>query len=273
MSEKVSEQHTLNDMLYLMRRLRDPDTGCPWDLKQSYRSITSSTIEEAYEVVDAIEHEDYEHLREELGDLLFQVIFYSQLADEEGRFSFHDVVHALTAKLVRRHPHVFPDGTLKSKRSSDEVLDDAGIKASWERIKQDERDLKGSDGVFDDVPSSLPSLMRAAKLQKRAAKQGFDWQRADEVLDKIEEELTELCEAFESQNMDQVAGELGDLMFSCVNLARHIGRDPDSLVRQANQKFESRFNHVAQRMQEGAQKAFSSEELEGFWREAKALEG
>ncbi len=255
-----------------MQRLRDPDTGCPWDVKQDYRSITSSTIEEAYEVVDAIEQGDFHHLKEELGDLLFQVIFYSQLAQEEKRFTFDDVVHALTSKLVRRHPHVFPDGALESQRQPGENLDDAEIKASWERIKQQERVSKGSAGVFDDVPKSLPALSRAVKLQKRAAKEGFDWQRADEVLDKIEEELTELCEAFEAKNMGQVASELGDLIFSCVNLARHIGHDPDALVRQTNQKFESRFTHVSQRMRDSDQGTFTVDEMEAFWREAKALE-
>ncbi|MFL0809645.1 MAG: nucleoside triphosphate pyrophosphohydrolase [Agarilytica sp.] len=266
-------KYQLENLIYLMQRLREPESGCPWDLKQSYLSITPSTIEEAYEVVDAIEHEDFDHLREELGDLLFQVIFYCQLADEEKRFNIHDVVHALTAKLVRRHPHVFPAGTLESRRSSGEVLDEKQIKTSWENIKQSERQSKGKAGVFDDVPISLPGLTRAAKLQKRAAKFGFDWQHRDDVLNKIEEEFTELCEAFEAKNESDIEEELADLMFSCVNLARHLGRDPDSLMRQANKKFEQRFSHVVERMEQKqgniGQEKFSVEELEAFWEESK----
>lgn len=267
-----STQHTLENLMYLMSRLRDPETGCPWDIKQSYKSITSSTIEEAYEVVDAIENEDFEHLREELGDLLFQVIFYTQLASEESRFSFHDVVHGLTSKLVRRHPHVFPDGTLESRRDPKNVMDDAAIKASWENIKQAERESKGDKGVFDDVPKSLPGLTRAAKLQKRAAKLGFDWSESAQVLDKVGEEFGELQEAFQSGDADHTASELGDLMFTCVNLARHLGRDPDELMRQANQKFESRFTHVHNRMTEGVESKHTADDLEAFWQEAKERE-
>lgn len=267
-----STEYSLDDLTYLMSRLRDPETGCPWDIKQSYKSITSSTIEEAYEVVDAIESEDFDHLREELGDLLFQVIFYTQLAKEESRFSFHDVVHGLTAKLVRRHPHVFPDGTLQSQCDSSRDMDDAAIKASWENIKQAERESKGDKGVFDDVPKSLPGLTRASKLQKRAAKLGFDWKESAQVLDKVGEEFGELQEAFESGDAAHTASELGDLMFSCVNFARHIGRDPDELMRQANQKFQSRFTHVHNRMTESSKSAHSTEELEAFWCEAKERE-
>ncbi len=267
-----STKYTLENLMYLMSRLRDPETGCPWDIKQSYKSITSSTIEEAYEVVDAIENEDFDHLREELGDLLFQVIFYTELSREESRFSFHDVVHGLTSKLVRRHPHVFPDGTLESRRDPNSVMDDAAIKASWEDIKQVERESKGDKGVFDDVPNSLPGLTRAAKLQKRAAKLGFDWSESAQVLDKVGEEFGELQEAFESGDADHTASELGDLMFTCVNLARHLGRDADELMRQANQKFQSRFTHVHNRMTENEESMHSSDELEVFWREAKERE-
>ncbi len=264
-----AKPYTLENLLYLMKRLRDPETGCPWDIKQSFQSITSSTIEEAYEVVDAIEHGDYGHLREELGDLLFQVIFYSQLADEQQGYNFNDVVDGLTAKLVRRHPHVFPDGSLESRRLPGEVLDDAGIKASWENIKQQERESKGSRGVFDDVPVSLPPLTRAAKLQKRAAKLGFDWESSDQVLDKLEEELTELCEAVESKNMAHVASELGDLMFTCVNLSRHLHQDPEALMRSANRKFEARFSHVVSAMNQSDKASFTAQELERYWEDAK----
>ncbi len=265
----TTSPYSLEDLVYLMQRLREPETGCPWDLKQNYQSITSSTIEEAYEVVDAIEQGDLDHLKEELGDLLFQVIFYSQLADEEKRFSFHDVVHVITEKLLRRHPHVFPDGTLQSRRQPGEELDDSHIKASWENIKQSERSAKGAPGIFDDVPKALPALTRAAKLQKRAAKLGFDWTATDQVLDKIEEELTELSEAFDAGSEEDVAEELGDLMFTCVNLARHLGRDPDSLLRAANQKFESRFTHVAARIKTASEQPPTAATLEAWWAEAK----
>lgn len=266
-------QFDLENLIYLMQRLREPETGCPWDIKQNYLSITPSTIEEAYEVVDAIEHEDYDHLREELGDLLFQVIFYCQLANEDGRYNFYDVVDGLTAKLVRRHPHVFPDGTLESRRNSAEALDDKKIKASWENIKQSERKEKGKAGVFDDVPKSLPGLTRAAKLQKRAAKLGFDWDDRADVLEKVEEEAGELREAFSSGNDSAIEEELADLMFSCVNLARHMGKDADALMRQANLKFEHRFSSVVASMEvkskETGQEKFSIEELESFWQASK----
>lgn len=262
----------LEDLMYLMQRLREPETGCPWDLKQDYQSITPSTIEEAYEVVDAIERGDLDHLKEELGDLLFQVIFYSQLADEDKRFTFHDVVHVITEKLVRRHPHVFPDGTLRSRRAPGEALDDTQIKASWENIKQNERSEKGNAGVFDDVPKALPALTRAAKLQKRAAKLGFDWPEAGPVLDKLDEELQELRDAFASGSESDIAGELGDLMFTCVNLSRHLGHDPDSLMRRANHTFESRFTHVAARMNAAKEQPPSAATLESWWEEAKRRE-
>ncbi len=266
---EAPEKYALDNLLYLMKRLRDPSTGCPWDIKQDFQSITASTIEEAYEVVDAIEHKDYAHLKEELGDLLFQVIFYSQLADEQQLYDFNDVVDGLTAKLVRRHPHVFPDGTLESRRAPGVSLDDSDIKASWENIKQQERASKGSAGVFDDLPVSLPPLIRAEKLQKRAAKLGFDWENTDQVLDKLGEELTELCEAVESKNMDHVANELGDLMFTCVNLSRHIHANSEALMRAANRKFETRFAYVVNAMAQDKQESFTAHELESFWDQAK----
>lgn len=267
-----TRSYSLEDLLYLMQRLRDPDTGCPWDIKQGYLSITPSTVEEAYEVVDAIEREDYQHLKEELGDLLFQVIFYGQLANEEDRFSFADVVDELTTKLIRRHPHVFPQGTLESKREAGQVADDTSINASWEAIKQQERKNKGSGGIFDDVPRSLPALTRGVKLQKRAAKVGFDWACSEQVLDKIKEEVDELQEAMAKQDSAEIANELGDVMFSCVNLARHLGQDPEALMRVANSKFERRFNQVYKQMGAQGKSQYSAEELEGFWQLAKDSE-
>ncbi|VUD56506.1 Nucleoside triphosphate pyrophosphohydrolase [Thalassocella blandensis] len=277
----MSEKYNVNDLIYLMERLRDPESGCPWDLKQDYKSITPSTLEEAYEVVDAIEHADYAHLKEELGDFLFQVVFYTQLAKEEQRFDFHEVVDALTAKLVRRHPHVFPDGSLKSKRDSQpNALEEKAIKQSWEQIKEEERHSKGKKGLLDDVPLALPALSRAAKLQKRAAKIGFDWPYSKPVIEKIHEELSELEEAMEARDEEAMAEEMGDLLFTCVNLSRHLKLDPEAVLRRANLKFESRFRSMEAEMQEStaiqnspnADLTYSAEALEALWQQAKRKE-
>lgn len=238
-------RYSLDDLKQLMRRLRDVDTGCPWDVEQTFKTIAPSTIEEAYEVVDAIERENFTHLREELGDLLFQVIFYTQMASEEQRFTFDDVVSDLVAKLVRRHPHVFPDGTLDSrvdKQRSGE--DEANIKQRWEALKQQERQAKGLKGVLDDVPLNFPALTRAAKLQKRASSVGFDWSAMDGVLDKVEEELQEVKQALHDGDRKAVSEELGDLLFAVVNVCRHSKTEPESALRGANQKFEQRFQFI-----------------------------
>lgn len=266
---------TVEDLLYLMRRLRDPETGCPWDIQQSYRSITPSTIEEAYEVVDAIEQEDFEHLKEELGDLLFQVIFYSQLGYEDGYFDFADIVDALTAKLIRRHPHVFPEGTLSSKVVDMEAaVTDADIKGRWEALKAQERQEKGSVSVLDDVPLALPALSRAAKLQKRAAGVGFDWPAVSPVLEKIKEEIEELEHALAEADSDAISDELGDVLFSVVNLARHLKRDPERMLRAANQKFTRRFRFIEQNLAHTGRSiaAVDQESLEALWARAKEAE-
>ncbi|MDP6199112.1 MAG: nucleoside triphosphate pyrophosphohydrolase, partial [Porticoccaceae bacterium] len=171
----MKDSYNIADLRYLMKRLRDPKTGCPWDLKQTYQTIASHSVEEVYEVVDAIERNNIEHLSEELGDLLFQIIFYSQLGEEEGQFDFDAVVSNITEKLLRRHPHVFPDGSLDSIRTDDQAASEKEIKRNWERIKQQERNERGERGILEDIPRALPALMRAAKLQKRAAGVGFDW--------------------------------------------------------------------------------------------------
>lgn len=266
--------YSIDDLLYLMARLREPETGCPWDLTQSYASIAPSTLEEAYEVVDTIERGDYDHLEEELGDLLFQVIFYSQLAREEQRFDFERIVDGLVTKLVRRHPHVFPDGDL-SRRCSGAERDSAEVKGRWEAIKQQERADKGVTGSLDDVPLNLPALSRAAKLQKRASGQGFDWPDLAGPLAKVHEELAELEQtlqadtpASEVEAKASRTDELGDLLFSVVNLARHLSIDSEAALRAANRKFEERFRWVEQAVP-GELSEHSPESLDSLWREAK----
>lgn len=267
--EKI-RRYNVADLLRLMARLRDPKTGCPWDLKQSYRSITGSTIEEAYEVVDAIEQGDLDHLQEELGDLLFQVIFYSQLATEDARFSFLDVVDQLTAKLIRRHPHVFPDGTLESVNQYS-GRDEKRIKENWESLKQEERAAKGKSGVLHDVPVALPALSRAEKLQKRAARVGFDWRGPDQVVAKVKEEVEELERALQEGNVEQQAEELGDLLFSAVNLARHLKLDPEAILRSSNNKFVRRFEFIENGFSDRALSMTQADQtlMEALWQEAK----
>jgi len=273
--EEPSRIYNLEDLLTLMERLRDPIDGCPWDMKQDYRSITASTIEEAYEVVDAIEEGDFSHLREELGDLLFQVIFYSELSREASRFEFMDVVSDLTAKLVRRHPHVFPDGTLKSRLGVARTEDqDAEIKSRWEALKLSERAAKGQRKVLDDIPLGLPALTRAIKLQKRAAQVGFDWPDVYGVLDKVEEEIAEVREALASGDEVAIQDELGDVFFALSNVCRYQKIDPESAVRGTNQKFQRRFAHIESQLAARGLKPEDStlEELDRLWDEAKRSE-
>jgi ATP diphosphatase len=230
-----------------MARLRDPDTGCPWDASQDFATILPYTIEETYEVVDAIAREDYAHLGEELGDLLFQIVFYSELAAEQNLFNLHDVIHGLVNKLIVRHPHVFPEGTLASTRKPGSVPDTTEIKNAWENLKRKEREDRGNTGRLSDVPLALPALSRAEKLQKRAARHGFDWQKIQQVVEKIDEELLELKEAMAATDAVLLEEELGDLIFCCVNFARHAGLDAESVLRKANNKFENRFTAMEKR--------------------------
>ncbi|NVK40451.1 MAG: nucleoside triphosphate pyrophosphohydrolase [Oceanospirillaceae bacterium] len=264
-------QYRIDDLVTLMARLRDPADGCPWDLKQDFASIVPHTLEEAYEVADTIERQDWAHLRDELGDLLFQVIFYARLGEEQGRFDFDAIVDNLVGKLIRRHPHVFPAGTLES-RAGDQTRSDTEIRETWEAIKQQERDDKAKTGVLDDVPLALPALSRAAKLQKRAARVGFDWPQTLQVLDKIEEEIAELREAIARGAQDEITDELGDLMFAQVNLARHLGVDPEAALRGTNAKFTRRFSHIEDAMAASDRDwhDFSLDELDALWDEAKA---
>lgn len=268
-----ARRYNLDDLKQLMRRLRAPD-GCPWDREQTYRTIAPSTIEEAYEVVDAIERGNYVHLQEELGDLLFQVIFYCEMATEEQRFGFDDVVSGLVSKLIRRHPHVFPDNTLESRKDASSAAEDQHkIKQRWEALKQAEREAKGQAGLLDDIPVNLPALTRAAKLQKRASSAGFDWPTMDGVLDKIEEELAELREAVRENSQAAIAEELGDLIFAAVNACRHAKVDPETVTRATNAKFEQRFGYIERRLAEqgiSVQQA-SLEAMDRLWDEAKQV--
>ena len=266
-------QYSLQDLLTLMARLRDPRDGCPWDLKQNWQSIVPHTLEEAYEVADCIERGDLDHLQEELGDLLFQVVYYSRFGEEENRFDFHQVVDGLTRKLLRRHPHVFPKGTLES-RASDQKLSEAEIKNSWETLKAEEREVKQqATSALDGIPTNLPAITRALKLQKRAARVGFDWGEAHQVLDKLEEELAEIREALAEGNQAAVADEVGDFLFASVNLARHLKVDPEAAVRSTNRKFRRRFEYVEQQSAlNHPNQPVPLEILEGYWQEAKRKE-
>ncbi|MBB3140000.1 nucleoside triphosphate pyrophosphohydrolase [Halomonas organivorans] len=248
----MSEQRFgLDDLLTLMAVLRDPAQGCPWDVRQDWDTIVPHTLEEAYEVADAIERRAFDELPGELGDLLFQVVYYSQFGAEEDRFDFHDVVHVLTAKMLHRHPHVFPDGTLASRRQgiSAAEVETRQVHSRWETLKAEERDARSAlasaqASVLDDVPRNLPALSRAAKLSKRAARVGFDWPDTRGVLDKLREELGEVEEALVAGDRDHAMEEIGDLLFATVNLARTLGADPERCLRATNGKFERRFRQV-----------------------------
>ncbi|GMG87606.1 nucleoside triphosphate pyrophosphohydrolase [Biformimicrobium ophioploci] len=266
----MTEKYNIDDLQYLMARLRDPDGGCPWDLKQTFATIVPSTIEEAYEVAEAIEREDFGHLPEELGDLLFQVIFYAQMGSEQERFSFDGIVHTLVAKLVRRHPHVFPTGELRGERREG-GLDEQKVRDSWESIKEAERTSKGEQGALAGVATALPALTRAAKLQKRAARTGFDWPDIDQVLAKAQEEIGEVREAIATGDLDAAREEVGDLLFAVVNVARHLKADPETQLRATNRKFERRFAFVESAIT-GSGRVLEDaglEEMDAAWDQAK----
>lgn len=267
-------KHSVDDLVTLMQRLREPETGCPWDLKQTYTSITPSTLEEAYEVVDAIETGDFDHLKEELGDLLFQVIFYAQLGAEEARFDFATIASDLVAKLIRRHPHVFPAGTLESRVSDASARNETDIRARWEQLKQQERVSKGKERALADIPMNLAALSRAQKLQKRAANMGFDWPDIHGPLAKVEEALAEVRAALVSGDIDEVAEEIGDLIFAAVNVSRHAKVDAESALRRGSHKFEQRFNYVESRLQEAGSslELATLEQMDLLWDAAKKNE-
>ncbi len=250
-------------LLEIMQRLRDPKTGCPWDIEQDFSTIAPYTIEEAYEVEDAIAQQDWKELKSELGDLLFQSVFHAQIAKDKGLFDFQDVVREISDKMVSRHPHVF--GSETNQKSADQQVSD------WETIKAAERAGKKQGGALDGVALGLPALLRAVKLQKRAARVGFDWDSTDQVLDKLVEEAQELREA---RDADHAEEEFGDLLFVMANLARHMKIDPEKALRRTNTKFTRRFAHIeAELAKQGKTASDSSlEEMDALWDQAKALE-
>lgn len=252
-------------LIELMRRLREPTHGCPWDLEQTFRTIAPYTIEEAYEVADAIERDAIQELPDELGDLLLQVVYHAQMAAESGDFSWDDVVNAITDKMLRRHPHVFGDWATEDF-----------VAGSWEKLKAQERAAKGEvrASVLDGVPAGLPGMTRAVKLQKRAARVGFDWPDIGGVLDKIREESAELAEAQAAADPDAIEDEYADLLFVIANLGRHLGVDPEKALRRVNAKFERRFRAVESALSgEGKQPENASlEEMDTLWTQIKTAE-
>lgn len=264
-------------LLEIMAALRTPETGCPWDLRQDFDSIKPYTIEEAYEVADAIERKDFDDLCDELGDLLLQVVFHARMAEEKGLFSFGDVVHAITAKMIRRHPHVFAVNAADTPEA---------VKIQWDEIKRQEKaeraERRAKSGITEDfkaghlggVQRSFPALTEALKLQEHAARVGFDWSEPEPILAKFEEEIGELREAFQTGDKSRISDELGDLIFAAVNLARHTKTDPEQALRGTNTKFRRRFNHIEETLNASGETLDEAtlERMEALWQDAKAIE-
>lgn len=299
----MNTTYTLDDLLYLMQRLRNPDTGCPWDVKQTFESIIPHTLEEAHEVADAIVQQDWPHVEEELGDLLFQVIFYSQLGKEKDLFDLSSVIQELVTKLIRRHPHVFPNGDLQQERDPNSCPSEDEIKAQWQIIKAQEKALKKQKNeryeplanttadvsmapatkhkiplvdYLDDIPSSLPALTRADKIQKKVSQRGFDWSEIQGVLEKVREELNEVEEEIEQRDAERLRHEIGDLLFAAVNLARHLEVNPEQALNQANRRFSERYSLVAEDLAQqgkalelGNENNVSAQAMEQAWLQAK----
>ena len=270
MATDVSKRYDLGDLLAVMARLRDPEAGCPWDLKQSFDTIAPYTIEEAYEVADAIARDDLDGLKDELGDLLLQVVYHAQMASEQSHFVFADIVDAITRKMIRRHPHVFEDRSRREEFMSTDL---------WDRIKAEEKEERGgaphAESVLDDVPPGIPGLTRAMKLQRRAAKVGFDWRDLGPVLAKLDEELSELRHAIAANApSESIKEEFGDMLFMMTNVARHLGIDPEAALRGANTKFVRRFQRIeaALAAQGRAPKNSTLEEMDALWDAAKVAE-
>jgi ATP diphosphatase len=292
MSDSSDYRYDLSDLVYLMQRLRDPDTGCPWDIQQTFDSIIPHTIEEAHEVAQAIGEKDWPHVEEELGDLLFQVIFYSQLGAEKELFDVSSVINILVTKLIRRHPHVFPQGNLQDQRAPNSCPSEAEIKAQWQIIKAQEKALKATrsskplkvtDGLelveyLQDIPHSLPALSQADKIQKTVSLRGFDWSEIAGVLDKVREELQEVEEEISLADPARLNHEIGDLLFAVVNVARHLGVNPEQALMETNKRFSERYS-IAERylakkgrsLELGNINKISDDEMETAWQEAKRL--
>ncbi len=264
----VKSSRDISRLIEIMAALRTPGSGCPWDLEQNFRTIAPYTLEEAYEVADAIARDDLDGLKDELGDLLLQVVFHARMAQEQGAFDFADVVETITAKLVRRHPHVFADAEGKTAKA---------VEGLWERIKaqeKSERVDKTPSGALSGVPVALPALTRALKLQDKAGRVGFDWNDPRAVLAKIREEADEIEAELDGNDTSRVAAEVGDLLFAVVNLARHLDADPEGLLRETNLKFERRFASIERALAQCGKKPQSATlaEMDELWNEAKAAE-
>lgn len=262
----MTDPSPLEKLRSIMERLRDPETGCPWDIEQTFETIAPYTIEEAYEVDDAIRRQDMDDLKSELGDLLLQVVFHSRMAEEAGHFDLDDVVNAIHDKMVRRHPHVF---------GNKNYVDSAAQTRDWEAMKAAERKAeKGADGLLDDVPLALPGLKRAHKLQKRAATVGFDWPDAARVLEKLDEEREEVSDAIAGGDRNEIEDEIGDLLFVCANLARKTKIDSETALRRANAKFERRFRFIEREIKAQGRdiREVSLDEMEALWVAAKRQE-
>jgi MazG family protein len=267
------EPMSVEDLLTLMAVLRDPEHGCPWDREQSFATIAPYTIEEAYEVADAIAHGDLGDLKEELGDLLLQVVYHAQMAEEETAFDFYAVVDAVTRKMIRRHPHVFGDAEAKAS---------GAVAGLWDRVKAEEAAAKrtaggkaaAEEGFLGGIPLALPALSRSVKLQRRAAKVGFDWPESGQILAKLNEELAELDQEVRAGHQDGIEEEFGDILFVLANLARRLDVDPETALRNANAKFERRFRHIETRLKENGKELgkVTLEEMDAYWNEARALD-
>lgn len=260
----MTENDKTAELIEIMRRLRAPE-GCPWDREQTLETLKTYLVEEAYEVLDAIDSGDRTSLKEELGDLLLQVVFQAQLCNEEGSFDFNDVVETLKAKLIRRHPHVFGDADL---------ADSAAVLQSWEKIKASEKKKKGNTSIVGNIPKHLPALHKAHQVQRKAARVGFDWKEQHEVMAKVNEEWLEVQEAIKTGNRDEIREEIGDLFFSVANLSRFLGHDPEEALNATINKFIRRFQFVEKEVSESKRswEDFSLTELDAFWEQAKSAE-
>ena len=256
----------MDRLLDVMRRLRDPKTGCPWDIEQTFETIAPYTIEEAYEVADAIEKQDWSELKGELGDLLLQTVYHTAISEEKGLYDFHEVAEGIAQKMIDRHPHIFGDES-RDKSAEQQTRD-------WEAIKAKERASKAQKGTLDGVALGLPALLRAVKLQKRAARVGFDWPETTQVLDKIIEESQELVEARETLTQTEIEEEFGDLLFVMANLGRHLGIEPETALRATNAKFTRRFESIEAALKSQGKRPEDSnlEEMDALWDAAKAAE-